>query len=888
MSQPNSSSSTSAQDLPSVDALRAVYAYKQVGDLFEFGRYSQEANGESEPITWRVLQREEDYLLVISEQGLDSKRYHEQVRDVTWADCTLRRWLNSEFMNVAFNEQERECILKTSVVNNAGPNTEDSVFLLSVDEAKSFFANKNDACCQWWLRSRGFYGSHAAYVETEGYVSDFGKFVNNVYAVRPTIKLAFEHLISSHLLSFSLALRQWLGECFRYLLPRRRPVYVDKCVGESFKFGRYPQGANGEVEPITWRVLQREKDYLLVIAEQGLECKPYHEMRKITWEACTLRRWLNSEFMSQAFNEQERECILKTSIVNNVGPNTDDYVFLLSVDEVASLFANKDERCAKQTEYAVNNIVYTSRSEGAKYECNYWWLRSSSVHSCCATSCATCVDAEGCVGFGYRVNHGHFAVRPALKLAFSASLFFPSPESTGTPVVAQSSASSASPSSDVYANVRVGEYFEFGRYPRGANGEIKPITWRVLQREADHLLVIAEQGLDCKPYHEMRKITWEACTLRRWLNSEFYEKAFNEQEHKCILQTSVVNNVGPKTDDYIFLLSVGEARSLFAKYIERRTKPSGYAAKNGVATSWAEDDCCEWWLRSSGIYAYYAAYVMENGGVIECGNNFDCDCYAVRPAFRIALPASSESASAEKITTPVVAQYVASPASPLRAIYADKRVGECFEFGHYPQGANGEIEPITWMVLQREADYILIIAEQCLDCKPYNEELSSVTWADCTLRDWLNSRFYDEAFNEQERKCILQTSIVNNVGTKTEDFIFLLSVDEAESLFADDELRFLLLSVDEAKFVFANDELRCAKPTEYAAKNGVWTWPDDDRGFCWWWFRSRRGNCAWWLRSRGDSDTEAAFVGFGGCVRGGGTDINRERNAVRPALKLAL
>ena len=84
----------------------------------------------------------------------------------------------------------------------------------------------------------------------------------------------------------------------------------------------------------------------------------------------------------------------------------------------------------------------------------------------------------------------------------------------------------------------------------------------------------------------------------------------------------------------------------------------------------------------------------------------------------------------------------------------DKQVSDRFEFGRYPQGANGEVEPITWRVLQRNSDSLLVIAEQGLDAKPYNEEFCDITWADCTLRRWLNGEFFNKAFNEQEQSLI--------------------------------------------------------------------------------------------------------------------------------------
>ncbi len=201
-----------------------------------------------------------------------------------------------------------------------------------------------------------------------------------------------------------------------------------------------------------------------------------------------------------------------------------------------------------------------------------------------------------------------------------------------------------------------------------------------------------------------------------------------------------------------------------------------------------------------------------------------------------------------------VMESSASSASTLRTVYANKRVGEHFELGHYPQGDNGEIKPITWRVLQRNEYYLLVIAEQCLDCKPYNKKWCDITWADCTLRRWLNTEFYNKAFNEQERKCILKTRIINNAGPSTADYIFLLSVDEAKRL-------------------FANKDAHLANPTKFAVKNGSLT-------YC--------NYCTWWLRSRGEDVYRAAYVRTDGYVYDDGDLVDFVDCAVRPALKLAL
>ncbi len=438
----------------------------------------------------------------------------------------------------------------------------------------------------------------------------------------------------------------------------------------------------------------------------------------------------------------------------------------------------------------------------------------------------------------------------------------------------------------IYADKQVGESFEFGRYPQGVDGEIEPIIWRVLQREEDHLLVIAEQCLVCKPYDdepyvEYHSVTWSDCTLRCWLNSNFYGKAFNEQERECISKTSIANNAGLKTEDYIFLLSADEARSLFANDSLRRVAPPDNQLDSIPWAGGEYGGCCYWWLRSRGNDDGRAAYVDSNGSVNNFGDSIRKEFNAVRPALRLALQTAA--LAPFQLTDSLKLVAVPKPdVSSLRDNYANKRLGELFEFGRYPQGANGEIEPITWRVLQREADHLLVIAEQGLDCKPYNEELRNVTWADSTLRRWLNSVLYDKALNAQERECILKTSIVNNAGPNTEDNIFLLSVEEAISW-------------------FVNDRDRCAKVTEYAVDNGASACSFSDLIF--------NGCCIWWLRSRGNDNGCAAYVDVDGGVHGDdiaygvfgsvhgsalgsvlciGTDVNGDFIAVRPAIKLAL
>ncbi|NMD37589.1 MAG: hypothetical protein GYA87_02780, partial [Christensenellaceae bacterium] len=116
--------------------LPAVVNYS-VGSKVYFGNYPQRLNN-PEPILWKILDIKGNKALLMSAYGLDSVQYHPVATNITWEHCFLRSWLNNNFLNAAFSNEERTAILKTLVLNEenifypntpAGANTEDYVFI---------------------------------------------------------------------------------------------------------------------------------------------------------------------------------------------------------------------------------------------------------------------------------------------------------------------------------------------------------------------------------------------------------------------------------------------------------------------------------------------------------------------------------------------------------------------------------------------------------------------------------------------------------------------------------------------------------------------------------------------------------------------------------------
>ena len=197
-------------------------------------------------------------------------------------------------------------------------------------------------------------------------------------------------------------------------------------VGDTLVFGTYEQDndtTNGK-EDIEWLVLTKENNKILVVSDKALDCKPYNQSRDyVTWETCSLRNWLNNDFINAAFTAEERAMIPTVTVSADMNPEyntnpgnaTKDRVFLLSIVETEKYFTSDEARKCVPTEYAISNGAYTSDSytKGGKVTC-WWWLRSPGGNR----NRAAYVDLDGSVfRNGYFVSYDDGSVRPALWIS---------------------------------------------------------------------------------------------------------------------------------------------------------------------------------------------------------------------------------------------------------------------------------------------------------------------------------------------------------------------------------------------------------------------------------------------------------------------------------------
>ena len=164
-------------------------------------------------------------------------------------------------------------------------------------------------------------------------------------------------------------------------------------VGETIKFGGYD-----------WRILDVQNGAALVITEDIVEVRPYDsEFTEEVWESCTLRQYLNGEFLEK-FTAEERQSIVETKVhnPNNVwygtwgGKDTNDKIFLLGLEEADRYFGdNGDYQNERRKDFDFDSNVFAENGNGGyfsnandddrKAEYNgepaFWWLRSPGVHN---------------------------------------------------------------------------------------------------------------------------------------------------------------------------------------------------------------------------------------------------------------------------------------------------------------------------------------------------------------------------------------------------------------------------------------------------------------------------------------------------------------------------
>lgn len=131
--------------------------------------------------------------------------------------------------------------------------------------------------------------------------------------------------------------------------------------------------------------------------------------------------------------------------------------------------------------------------------------------------------------------------------------------------------------------------------------------------------------------------------------------------------------------------------------------------------------------------------------------------------------------------------------------WQDAGIGAKIKFGSFEQDNNTKngAEEIEWLVIDEDEEHFLVVSTYALEAMPFMEKKGDiVTWEDSLVREWMQEKFYEEAFTEAEKQKIAKTTLdhwfLGGFGDKskklstkkiqsyeaadnTEDFVFLLT-----------------------------------------------------------------------------------------------------------------
>ena len=669
-----------------------------------FGSYEQDnnlANGK-EPIEWLVTKIEDGKMFLVSRYCLDSQLYNKEYTDVTWETCTLRTWLNNDFLNAAFSKEEQAKIVDTNVTNGAnftyktpgGNNTVDKVFLLSLSEVRSVFPTLAERIADstayalaqgayqeprfgtswYWTRTPGYTHDSAVYVCGEGDTYFSGNVVNHeASAVRPAMWIEADGAAAQATSSYSLVSPaistanvadgvrvSWTASsnAVRYAVYRRTGAepfeciafttglnFVDKSVtaGNKYFYVVHAYDANGNYTKSTSVAITAQPSSNIVLTPPAMAFENTKDSVIIRW---TSEPGAVEYKVYRKVNIIGEYVLMKTTtgVVfedHDIVNGTGYYYKIRAVD------ANGDFLTGRT--YGFTAAFDGSGSNEAAFEIN-------------------AVNKEAGIALNWPAVAGVSQYTVSRKIVgktgyevlatVSANSYLDKTAEAGVKysykVVAGTSAT---------ATETISRTVFFGSYEQDniAENGTEAIEWIVLDEQDGKMLLISRLNLDLYALHDEYTVTtWEESALRAWLNNEFLNNAFSAKEQTGICESLLVNEDSPyfgtkggnNTVDKVFVLSMTEASKYFSADGDRQADTTEYAKVQGsypnanYGTSW-------YWSRTPGYSGDYFTFVSGNGAPFIGGNTVDHNASAVRPAIWISKDALTDRETpAEDPTSP--------------------------------------------------------------------------------------------------------------------------------------------------------------------------------------------------------------------------------------------
>ena len=526
-----------------------------------------------EKLKWKIydIDEENNKIFVITKDIIDVREFGEGI--CNYKNSKIRYYLNNEFLNKNFTEDEKEHILYTENESNMAylggdefVGTVDKIFLLSMDEivkynieSKDFKSNSYvkelfgaDIDGNFWLRDVHYDLQTVCCMSKES-MPNKGKSQVGVENFRDN------GVVCAMWYSFDKILSDYSDDNFLYDRiggKKEKVEFADYEIEEAreFNFNEYSfygfhKVAFGQmvvdniVNDLKWNIVSDDGKKLLLFSENILEYKEieydddYREYKnEDLYNHTNIKKYLNEDLYNRIFDDDEKNAIEKIG---------DEYMTIPCKNDLFK-YSFIDENVSKKEKKILDKYIYNLFSLMNSQELTYFIKDIYEFEGEPYLMSVYLGDNYNDISFFVdRYLDNTFinskkalvsGIRPMIKV--DREKFFASYENNMM----------AEPTVDFMEKVKFGKYEQDGNLENGK----EDIYWTVVKRREEYNLLLSDKIIDAIDISKEMAVTdYYNSNLFAFSNNTFLNEAFNEKEKEKlkVVMTHSVNIKGYEYED---------------------------------------------------------------------------------------------------------------------------------------------------------------------------------------------------------------------------------------------------------------------------------------------------------------------------------------------------
>ena len=496
------------------------------GDVFFFGKYEQDGNKDNgpEPIEWIVLRDTGNEVILLSKYVLAHKAFDTSGEMFIWEDSTLCQWLNNEFYNEAFSNDEKRRMGKLGDDWYAEEYDGDYVVIPVTNDYSDLIDN-------FWLRSYAVPSDEAAqhFINYDGkpfILSNKEKWSEySTYLSRnQSTVLSSNENIDKFSNFVYWPSKYWINSLSRYHVSSSGKSDMDYTfVDENGFFHTTNVKCLNGVRPVikvAYKNIEKSLNNNSSIFSRDFTLNELNEIHQLGLNIFKFMDYSSFDNLHYGDKIKKRNTI-KSAIkyFKDMELFDPEEIYLVS----KKYFQDLAEESYKNRDYKQAYNYFTTIIEGEKFD-------QPKLLDC----------------------KKHIANNNSM-LNFGDIVFF-------------------------------GKYEQDGNLDNGP----EPIEWMVLKKDSNKIILLSKYVLTHRPIHSVGEgFKWYESELCSWLNNEFYNEAFNEAEKKQMCKVGDnIWYMKEYKGDYVVIPGIEEFKGLEKYFLSTCAVPNDKKAKDFITFDW--------------------------------------------------------------------------------------------------------------------------------------------------------------------------------------------------------------------------------------------------------------------------------------------------------------